>query len=1420
MRHLPRLLILVLYTFILLHFYTSAVSAADSFSCKLDSSIGVCDLNQSTFHCESSLAPLAKQFCYSPANNQNCKDEDHDHVTYPCSLLGGPTPTAPPLQYHDCTDLPQGHCVLKSSGCSVAGEVSNDSTTQCQDQSGGGAYNFTCCHLPTEATPTPIAPTLVPLGKIPCGDVVPNPLNPFDPKREAHPLRPYPGSPCDTLIPASNPEASHQSGYISFACGKSLNTEASVKLPYCPVGQICTKTKNIDFDVSIDLSQAEIPILTNTENLSLDDATKANNYLAWYLNGTNPNWLDSPLSSAPQFSNVNQCMGNALSEYMNTIVDKTVHSPNIKLLSPAFNLTNPAEVEIFKSMSNAGAKFDQLYAFAGNTYTVNGTAAYDYIATTTSDFDHATWKDRFAGQNIVLTEFGDFDTGDPAKNRGQVISTMHQEFTRTATDNQIVAITYFNALGTNPSFLRHQLSPTEFATIITGSHSTKSGINSGLAVKDNGEFIKQVKTFNSSPTWAVELITSPNDLDTVIRTAQVAKLLSIKLILRPCYGTTCEFANPIVYADFINKLSTRLGPTTTGDVWIIAGPNEPAAETWATPNCTQFSQVNTYDRFLTYSGPLKKLLSFDTQQDLRRTFIKGPVKEDYHDYLIGCREKLKPLEAIQEEFKSIFSLASLITEAWRALPLGAKVYNLISNDVERSVKLIQLIATVSSEIGQTDRFIIQHRFNDEGFPEFADDLSVIISKSSEAGKHIANYINDILHEHATACTGNTAFLIGDDAFRITKLQGHLPPNPTADVYVKDRDQNNKAISYDFPKYWNDYRTWVGADYKLFNLSINLPWHPSYIGEIFQNVPFSSLEDTVGEATIALVPDPAHSADGTNHPNSKLDTIHLIIKPSTDSRLNFPAVRNLNAMSQILAKLIRSKDQDSLDPTSTGLVSQHISDHDPVWGKIDGEPANTYLKPNLYDPQPLYSQIGQDDKCQLSDFRINPGDKLYGGKIEAHLTYSQTFTYSTSVPNPHGYPGGTTCTTNSQCQTNVCQDPDLFGKRYCSEPSGSSQPTEARIAVFTKFPLIEKIYDNLVVGSNSVLRRFLPARPTEHKCTGPTACSSLTELACKTHDTCSWVTVTPAPDSEYLKGELHPGNTVPGASGVGYTAKTNTNDVEHAQVSSGDKTGGAQIYYARLGSLADYFLGSKTDENYNLQKLLRPQGFSSNEFSGTSTGNYPTSGQPQTECRFSDAQLKAAIGSAAQKYQVPASMLHAIYTIENGGSYIPNQSYTCQDNGATAWGPTQITDLTYTDGAITTPDERISTTACTQSAGRLNRCNIYDSMEIASRILLKKLNRWDISTKSVSQGGIAVCDLDSINFASCAYYGFDKPQCWDDRTNAWKKRINRTPPSGDLTYGGIVCALMASENGQSYCPVYPPIQIFDAYHPPSSSSCVP
>jgi len=106
---------------------------------------------------------------------------------------------------------------------------------------------------------------------------------------EFHSLRPYQSSPCNKNFEE-----------LSYLCGNDLRVKDNIVVSpgdgTCTGGcgeVTCHFDLSRDFNFSVDPSQSEFPIAGNTEDVAssqsqqenLDDVTKVNEYISWYLNG-------------------------------------------------------------------------------------------------------------------------------------------------------------------------------------------------------------------------------------------------------------------------------------------------------------------------------------------------------------------------------------------------------------------------------------------------------------------------------------------------------------------------------------------------------------------------------------------------------------------------------------------------------------------------------------------------------------------------------------------------------------------------------------------------------------------------------------------------------------------------------------------------------------------------------------------------------------------------------------------------------------------------------------------------------------------------------------------------------------------------------------------------------------------------------
>jgi len=302
----------------------------------------------------------------------------------------------------------------------------------------------------------------------------------------------------------------------------------------------------------------------------------------------------------------------------------------------------------------------------------------------------------------------------------------------------------------------------------------------------------------------------------------------------------------------------------------------------------------------------------------------------------------------------------------------------------------------------------------------------------------------------------------------------------------------------------------------------------------------------------------------------------------------------------------------------------------------------------------------------------------------------------------------------------------------SNPSCSKTMTLTS-KINTNIPLADEVWNNLVNGNSAVVRRMFPKL-------GVDGLGTLIDLP----------TVTTANYSAQ------------GADAIPDTA---------------------EIYFPHIGAVDEYFLKG-------IQTLLRPKGYGESISFGE-----PIDYDPGT-CDFDSSKIESAIQNAASKYGVPASMLKAIYEIE-ALPYIANpSSYRCKENGVGAAGIMGITKSAY--NVVTCESERIENdiAVCGKTQGKLSRCNIEDTFELAARIVLWKAGKWQYGPGTCSAtGGISTPSKMEVYNAAWKYYGSYLP---DELTKQYSYNLlgeKRSDPPG-MNYADIVC------NKMGLCPPYP------------------
>lgn len=379
-------------------------------------------------------------------------------------------------------------------------------------------------------------------------------------------------------------------------------------------------------------------------------------------------------------------------------------------------------------------------------------------------------------------------------------------------------------------------------------------------------------------------------------------------------------------------------------------------------------------------------------------------------------------------------------------------------------------------------------------------------------------------------------------------------------------------------------------------------------------------------------------------------------------------------------------------------------------------------------------------CNLTNIRTNPGDNLFAGEASATVKYDWKFSCVFDIPRtpkPCKICSGKNCIPSKASSCNPLDD-ECRSNSDC--PIGSPPPppdlsctktVSVNFSVISKTPLADKVWSRLVAGPSAIFKRIFPK-----------------------------LDVTGSPGSIL---------DIPAATKVDYTGASPTS---------------GELYFPHIGGISEYFLKG-------IQTMLRPKGYGEK----ITFGKVDNGQENLDQCKYTMAQINTAMQQAAKKYQVPESLLRAIFEIEAAEFLLNPDSYICKENAATAAGPMQITRGAYQ--YVTCENERYEKDAdsnggiCKSEGDKLSRCDINDNFELAARTLLWKAGK----IADCNATGPMPTDKMSIYNAACKYYGSFAP---DALTINYAKGIpaSERRQNGNMNYCDIVCHKMGT------CPPYP------------------
>lgn len=248
---------------------------------------------------------------------------------------------------------------------------------------------------------------------------------------------------------------------------------------------------------------------------------------------------------------------------------------HIKLLSPAFNMTNNIGAQIAANMDPD--IFSRLDGIAGNAYITSDNSILGWVANffTVSGIGYS--------KPVMITETGDVTNGVGDPNTSLQALGNDLDVVKNGEHNTGTGIIkflgglLFNPFeGTNPSWAQFNLSDDEITTQVCRGNCSGIGANTA-------SFYKHEEAYTKAAGLGMSYVLEISNIDeSTIEGVLAAVNSGLKPIIRVGTATSAG-PTAFAYGSYLKQLDSQLPEGST--VYAIAGPNEPQSECWATPQC-------------------------------------------------------------------------------------------------------------------------------------------------------------------------------------------------------------------------------------------------------------------------------------------------------------------------------------------------------------------------------------------------------------------------------------------------------------------------------------------------------------------------------------------------------------------------------------------------------------------------------------------------------------------------------------------------------------------------------------------------------------------------------------------------------------------------------------------------------------------
>ena len=727
------------------------------------------------------------------------------------------------------------------------------------------------------------------------------------------------------------------------------------------------------------------------------------------------------------------CIGEKTADYMNSVIRGAGGLSHIKLLSPAFNMTNPASLGIIASMKKNGARFndEKLVAIAGNSYNLSGKTITGWI-------DEFMANSGFEGRRIFITETGSLDAS--------LDNALGSELAKIKGDPQYIGALLFNLFNTNEQFGQFAKSDSEIASLCSGSCG-KIGVNSAAYFHQDSGYYSRAG--GHSMGFSLEIAST--DIAATVEGLNLAHSQGLTPIIR--IGTAAGsggFDNVQDYVNFLRAVNAQVD----FDVYAIAGPNEPDGEYWVAPECAGIpkdrSEVNFPERpYPNPYVPCDETRSNEFHAD--RPYQASPCDNELNaqgDLALFCGNSLTVKQNVSFNISNAarceptnngqrcyFNAGRTETVDIAVDLSNARLPILGNTELDANILNEESALTPEEKMNEYVSWYLTGVVNPVAtvlskteivparFPDFAGPLIKLLPLriQNQAREEQIKNAGETRHDQIVACdpTRDSQFGCAD-----AKDEGFFWTGSIFDVVHRLSDWEKRLPPHEegyktLAQYWKEYREWQGGAWCFTNLlgtglqlCVDNPFESesTYLYKLWSFIPLTSTEDRKGQAFL-----PEGDITGlVSTPGTELKVVNANFTPTTAAgkTLYFSHIEEVKGLAELLQGTFKSKDEPGWKAEDTGEAS------------------------------PPY--------CEWVDVRTNPGDSLFGGPIDSlgEKQISGKLTFTTE--------GEVSCDFNTD-----------------SEQQGCDKQVYIAMALQNHTPSSNEIWERLVNGGASAFKRIFP-----------------------------------------------------------------------------------------------------------------------------------------------------------------------------------------------------------------------------------------------------------------------------------------------------------------------------------------------------------